>query len=249
MGFTVIIPSRYASTRLPGKPLLDIVGRPMIAHVVDQALRSKADRVIVATDDQRIENALTSLNCTVCMTRQDHQSGSDRLAEVIDKLSIADDEIVVNVQGDEPLIPPKLIDQVAERLASSQGADMSTAAHKIESIDDFNNPNVVKLVIDQAGKALYFSRSAIPHKVDDFASTRPIAWHHIGIYAYSAKFVTGYAQLLPSALERSESLEQLRVLDNGGMITVQTIDYPSGFGVDTSEDLERARAHYQNLNQ
>jgi 3-deoxy-manno-octulosonate cytidylyltransferase (CMP-KDO synthetase) len=239
MSFIVIIPSRYASTRLPGKPLVDIAGKPLIAHVVARANESNASRVVVATDDQRIANALTNNHCEVCMTRSDHVSGSDRLAEVVDTLKVDDQEIIVNVQGDEPLIPPKLINQVADSLYQARFAAMSTAAHKISSEADFSDPNVVKVVSDQTGKALYFSRAAIPYTrgADSYD-----AWHHIGIYAYRAEFLKRYHQLRPSYLEQGESLEQLRVLDNGEVIIVEKVNYDAGIGVDTLEDLQRVRA-------
>ena len=243
MSFIVIIPSRYASTRLPGKPLVDIAGKPLIEHVVDRANESNAKRVIVATDDQRIVDALQGVDCEVIMTRVDHLSGSDRLAEVLDTLNIKDQEIVVNVQGDEPLIPAKLINQVADYLSKSSQAVMSTAAHKIASDTDLENPNVVKVVIDQTGKALYFSRAAIPFSRDNTPIT---AWHHIGIYAYRAEFLKRYSKLKPSALEQTESLEQLRVMDNGETIMVQTIDYDAGVGVDTPEDLDLMRTRLTN---
>ena len=239
MSFVAIIPSRYASTRLPGKPLADLAGMPLIRHVVDRANESDASRVIVATDDQRIAEALATADCEICMTRVDHQSGSDRLVEVVETLAIDDHEIVVNVQGDEPLIPPRLIDQVAQALLQAPQAAMSTAAQKITSQSDFHDPNVVKVVIDQAGQALYFSRAAIPFARD---SAVVEAWHHIGIYAYRAEFLKRYSKLKPSALEQSESLEQLRVIDNGETIIVQTIDYDAGIGVDTPDDLARAEA-------
>ncbi len=242
MSFTVIIPSRYASTRLPGKPLVDITGKPLVEHVVDRANESNASRVIVATDDQRIADALEEVACEVCMTRVDHLSGSDRLVEVLTRLDIDEDEIIVNVQGDEPLIPAILINQVADYLSNSPHAVMSTAAHKITSDADFKNPNIVKVVIDQTGRALYFSRSAIPFTRDNsLTQTSTQAWHHIGVYAYRAEFLKRYSKLKPSALEQSESLEQLRVMDNGETIMVQTIDYDAGIGVDTPEDLELVR--------
>lgn len=240
MSFIVIIPARFASTRLPGKPLADIGGKPLIAHVVDRARESLADRVIVATDDQRIADALADVECEVCMTRSDHQSGSDRLAEVVEQLSIADDQIIVNVQGDEPAIPPRLINEVADVLRNAPQAVMSTAAHAIKSAEDFVNPNVVKVVIDQTGKALYFSRAPIPHSAGG-EGDHSGAWHHVGIYAYRAEFLKRYTGLNPSALETRESLEQLRVMDNGEQIMVQKIDYDAGVGVDTAEDLEQAR--------
>ncbi len=240
MNFTVIIPSRYASTRLPAKALADIGGRPLIAHVVDRANESSASRVIVATDDQRIADALNSSHCEVCLTREDHISGSDRLAEVVNTLAINDDEIIVNVQGDEPAIPARLINEVATSLGQAPQAVMSTAAHRIKTVADFNNPNVVKVVFDQSGCALYFSRSPIPYsKVSSEIGAD--AWHHIGIYAYRAEFLKRYHTLTASKLELAESLEQLRVMDNGESIMVHRIDYPAGVGVDTAEDLAVAR--------
>ena len=238
MKFTVVIPSRYASSRLPGKPLLDIAGKPMITHVVDQAIKSQADRVIVATDDERIQNMLSDANCEVCMTQENHLSGSDRLAEVVDVLGFSDDDIIVNVQGDEPMVPPQLIDQVAALLDKQSDCVMSTAAHLIEDAEDIDNPNVVKVVFDRQGKALYFSRSAIPFDRDGEGRE---AWRHIGIYAYRAGFLKRYQQLQASPLEQSEKLEQLRVMDNGESIVVQTIDYDVGIGVDTQSDLDHVR--------
>lgn len=238
MAFTVVIPARYASTRLPGKALADIAGRPMIAHVVDRARESSAARVIVATDDQRIADAVSQLDCEVCLTRANHESGSDRLAEVVQNLAFDDDEIIVNVQGDEPLIPGKLIDQVAAALNLAGDAVMSTAAKAIEEESDIDNPNLVKVVFSRTGRALYFSRAPIPFARDGRYAN---AWHHIGIYAYRASFLRRYDQLVRSELERTESLEQLRVLDNGDSIMVETVDYDTGVGVDTIDDLERVR--------
>jgi 3-deoxy-manno-octulosonate cytidylyltransferase (CMP-KDO synthetase) len=238
MAFTVVIPARFASSRLPGKALADIGGRPMIAHVVDRARESSATRIIVATDDQRIFDAVRELNCEVCMTKATHESGSDRLAEVVERLAFEDDEIIVNVQGDEPLIPGKLIDQVAAALGVAGDAVMSTAAKAIEDESDIINPNVVKVAFSQAGNALYFSRAPIPFARD---SRYTNAWHHIGIYAYRASFLKRYHQLRPSELELTECLEQLRVLDNGDSIKVETVDYDTGIGVDTVKDLERVR--------
>lgn len=239
MSFSVVIPARFASTRLPGKALADIAGKPMIAHVVDRAKESSARRVIVATDDQRIADALQGLDCEVCMTRSDHVSGSDRLAEVVTALDLAHDEIVVNVQGDEPLVPGRLIDQVAAALQVSGDAVMSTAARKIHDPQQINDPNVVKVVFTRTGKALYFSRAAIPFVRDGGSFD---CWHHIGIYAYRAGFLRRYPEIVSSALEQAESLEQLRVLDNGDTIMVETVDYETGIGVDTQADLERVRA-------
>ena len=236
MSFTVIIPARYASSRLPGKALVDILGKPMIAHVVDRARESSASRVIVATDDQRIADAVSALDCEVCMTRADHLSGSDRLAEVVKKLNIEDQEIVVNVQGDEPLIPGKLIDQVAKALEVAGDAVMSTAASAIDNQSDIENSNIVKVVFNRSGRALYFSRAPIPYARDQRVAN---AWHHIGIYAYRGSFLKRYDQLSVSAMEQTENLEQLRVLDNGDSIMVETVDYDTGIGVDTAQDLMR----------
>lgn len=242
MAFTVVIPARYASTRLPGKILADIGGKPMIAHVVDRANESSTHRVIVATDDARIAEAVKDSVCEVCMTRKDHLSGSDRLAEVVQTLEIDDDEIIVNVQGDEPLVPGKLIDQVAASLEIAGDAVMSTAAKQITDQASISDSNVVKVVFARTGQALYFSRAPIPYSRGQDISD---AWHHIGIYAYRAGFLKRYHHLVPSDLERIESLEQLRVLDNGDQIMVETVDYNTGIGVDTADDLERVRALFK----
>ena len=253
--YIVVIPARYASTRLPGKLLAEIAGKPLIAHVVERAQQSAAQRVIVATDDQRIAAVLQDATCEVCLTHSEHKSGSDRLAEVMEKLTIDDDTVVVNVQGDEPLIPPQLIDQVAAKLNASPQAVMATAAHPITTVEDFRDPNVVKVVFDQQGKALYFSRASIPYDIKPYIrepqetgqgetgqyEDQAIAWHHIGIYAYRAEFLKRYNLLQPSALEESESLEQLRVMDNGESIMVEPVDYDAGFGVDSEQDLQRVR--------
>ncbi len=238
MAFTVVIPARYASTRLPNKAVLDIAGKPMVAHVVDRANESSAHRVIVATDDQRIADAVKGLDCDVCMTRVDHESGSDRIAEVVGKFELADDEIIVNVQGDEPMIPGQLINKVAQSIANAPAAAMSTAAMKIACDEDLQNPNVVKVVFNHRGEAMYFSRAAIPFARDD-ASVE--AFRHIGIYAYRGEFLKRYYRLPASAVEQSEKLEQLRVLDNGDKIMVEVVDDGTGVGVDTQEDLDKVR--------
>lgn len=248
MSFNVVIPARYASTRLPGKALAEIAGLPMIAHVVARANESQAKRVIVATDDERIADALSSVHqasllCEVCMTRDDHQSGSDRLAEVVTKLGIDDEEIIVNVQGDEPLIPGQLINQVAQSLTLAEQAVMSTAARKITDAKAIDDPNVVKVVFNHLGHALYFSRAPIPFARDQRLAD---AWHHIGIYGYRAEFLKRYHLLTPSLIEQTESLEQLRVLDNGEHIVVETVDYETGIGVDTPQDLDAVRRLFEN---
>lgn len=246
MSYVVVIPARLASSRLAGKMLLDIAGKPLITHVVDRANESNAKRVVVATDHQSIADALVDADCEVCMTRTDHMSGSERLAEVVQLLEIDDQEIIVNVQGDEPLVPGKLIDLVASSLELAGDAVMSTAAKPISDPADLDNPNVVKVVFARTGKALYFSRAAIPYSVkssatDSVKQGSAQAWHHIGIYGYRAGFLRNYHKLVLSALEQSERLEQLRVLDNGDTIMVETVDYDVGLGVDTQADLDFVR--------
>ncbi|MGO1191594.1 3-deoxy-manno-octulosonate cytidylyltransferase [Vibrio casei] len=244
MSFTVIIPSRYQSSRLPGKPLADIAGKPMVQWVYEQAKQAGADRVIVATDDVRIQTAVESFGGEVCMTSPDHQSGTERLAEVIKKMSIADDHIIVNVQGDEPLIPPSIIKQVAENLANST-APMATLGVSIDEPQEVFNPNSVKVVTDKDGYALYFSRASIPWDRDAWASDnktiRQPLMRHIGIYAYRAGFINTYIGWQPSALEQIESLEQLRVLWYGEKIHVALANEAPAAGVDTPEDLETVR--------
>jgi len=244
----IIIPARFASTRLPGKPLLDIAGKPMIERVHDCARASGAARVVIATDDERIAEAVRKFGGEICMTRADHVSGTDRLAEAIEKLDIPDEEIVVNLQGDEPLMPPQLIRAVAELLAAHPDTVMATAAHVITGREDFLNTNVVKVVTDQSGHALYFSRAPIPWPRDAMQSGNSAsvkAFRHIGLYAYRAGFVSRYAAWPVSSLEAVESLEQLRVLWHGEKIAVVEADEAPASGVDTPEDLERVRKHFQ----
>lgn len=249
MSFVVVIPARYASTRLPGKPLADIHGKPMVQHVVEKALQSGADRVIVATDDERVQQALAACagqaGFEVCMTSKDHQSGTERLAEVCRHYGFATDTIVVNVQGDEPLIPPVIIRQVADNLAAAT-APMATLSVPIQDAAEVFNPNAVKVVTDQEGYALYFSRASIPWDRDRFAGNREqIGDHyqrHIGIYAYRAGFIQRYVDWAPSLLEQIEALEQLRVLWYGEKIHVaQALEAPP-VGVDTQADLDKVRA-------
>lgn len=243
MSFTVVIPARYQSTRLPGKPLADIAGKPMVQWVYEQAMQAGADRVIVATDDARVEQAVNAFGGTVCMTSPDHQSGTERLAEVVKRMSIEDDHIIVNVQGDEPLIPPSIIRQVADNLAASQ-APMATLAVEISDAEEVFNPNAVKVVIDKDGYALYFSRASIPWDRDNFANDKTIVqplMRHIGIYAYRAGFINTYIHWQPSQLEKIESLEQLRVLWYGEKIHVAVALEAPPAGVDTPEDLEAVR--------
>ena len=246
MSFTVIIPARYASSRLPRKPLADIAGKPMIQHVWEKAQQAGANRVIIATDHEEIEQVAKTFGAEVCMTSTEHNSGTERLAEVIEKMAIADDEIIVNVQGDEPLIPPVIIQQVAQNLAENQ-VNMATLAVKLETKEELFNPNCVKVVTDQKGIALYFSRAAIPFARDYFAdcndafvASQPYL-RHIGIYAYRAKFVNQYICWQPTVLEKLESLEQLRALWYGEKIHVELAKEAPQVGVDTLEDLERVR--------
>ncbi|MBW8368429.1 MAG: 3-deoxy-manno-octulosonate cytidylyltransferase [Arenimonas sp.] len=246
LDFIVAIPARYGATRLPGKPLRLIAGTPMVVHVARRALAAGARQVVVATDDARIAEALAGESLTLCMTREDHASGTDRLAECADQLGWADDQIVVNLQGDEPFAPPEGIRAVAMALASG-AAPMATLATPIHDSDTLFDPNAVKIVRDQAGLALYFSRAPIPWQRDRFARDRlgaagEGALRHIGIYAYRAGFLRQFAALPPGRLEQLEALEQLRVLEAGYRIAVglTPVDFPPG--VDTEADLARAQA-------
>jgi 3-deoxy-manno-octulosonate cytidylyltransferase (CMP-KDO synthetase) len=249
MNFTVVIPARYASTRLPAKPLKDIAGKPMIQHVYERASESLARRVIIATDDARIESAAKSFGAQVCMTSVNHTSGTDRLQEVVASLGLADDEIVVNVQGDEPLIPAQVINQVAQNLASMKNASMATLSEPIHSLSDFRNPNIVKVVADSEGRALYFSRAPIPWPRDHFANASALnlppgfpAQRHIGIYAYRVGLLHKFVGWQVAPIERLESLEQLRVMWNGHVIHIAEVIAPVPGGVDTEEDLQRIRS-------
>lgn len=246
----VIIPARYASSRLPGKPLLDIAGKPLIQRVYECATASGAPNVVVATDDERIAACVRGFGGRACMTSDRHQSGTDRLAEAIALLRIADDEIVVNLQGDEPRMPPRLLRQVADLLAARIDAVMSTARHAISDYASFTNPNVTKVVCDESGYALYFSRAPIPWPREAMGvdgKNRPAtiqAHRHIGLYAYRAGFVREYAAWPACPIENLEALEQLRVLWAGRRIVVAEADVEPGPGVDTPADLERARAYF-----
>lgn len=245
--FVVVIPARYASSRLPGKPLQLIAGQPMIRHVWQQACKSSAKRVVVATDDPRIVEACQQFGAEVLLTRAEHNSGTDRLAEVAAQLGLSDQDIVVNVQGDEPLIPPVLIDQVAANLAANPQAGIATLAEPIEDVQALFNPNVVKVVSDKSGLALTFSRAPIAWARDAFAVSRerlPAAIpyrRHIGIYAYRAGFLHDFVAWGPCWLEDTECLEQLRALWNGVRIHVADALQSPPAGVDTAEDLARVR--------
>jgi 3-deoxy-manno-octulosonate cytidylyltransferase (CMP-KDO synthetase) len=245
--FVALIPARLASTRLPRKPLADIAGAPMVVHVARQALRSGAGQTVVAADSPEIVDACAAHGVQAVLTRDDHASGSDRLAEACDVLSLADDAIVVNVQGDEPLIEPALIADVAALLQRSPQAAMSTAAHRFAQASEFASPHAVKVVLDGTGHALYFSRAPIPWWRDGYAqgigALPPDApLRHIGLYAYRVGFLRRFPALPPSPLEQLESLEQLRALWHGHRIAVHVTDHAPGPGVDTPEDLERVRA-------
>jgi 3-deoxy-manno-octulosonate cytidylyltransferase (CMP-KDO synthetase) len=247
MRFRVVIPARYASSRLPGKPLADIGGRPMVLHVLDRAMQAGAESVVVATDDARVQQAVEAAGHQALMTSPEHQSGTERLVEVAETLGWDDDTLVVNVQGDEPLIDPALIREAARQLVLHDDAVMATLAHPIHDHADFVNPNVVKVVPDEAGYALYFSRAPIPWPRDAFAEQQAMprelgALRHIGLYAYRAGFLRTYASLAPSPLERHEMLEQLRVLWHGHRISLGVTPSAPAPGVDTPEDLERVRA-------
>ena len=249
MSFTVVIPARLASTRLPNKPLLDIGGAPMVVRVAQRALKSGAERVVVATDSQEVIEKCADFGITAVLTRADHPSGSDRLAEACGILGLSDDALVVNVQGDEPLIDPSLIDAVALLLSARPDCAISTAAHAIEELDDLLNPNVVKVVLDSRQTALYFSRSPIPC-ARDFAgqawwksgsSSLPKPLRHVGIYAYRVGFLELFLKLPQAPMEQLESLEQLRALWHDHRIAVHITDSAPGIGVDTPEDLIQVR--------
>lgn len=249
-GFLVIVPARRNSTRLPGKMLADIGGKPMVVRVAERARLSGARRVMVATDDRDIAAAVRAAGVDCCLTSPDHPSGTDRLAEAAAQLGLGADEIVVNVQGDEPLIDPELVAGVAGLLADRPAASIATAAHPIDSAAQFFDPNVVKVVCDELGFAAYFSRAPIPWARDAFGngSARPTvlpeglpALRHVGIYAYRAGFLKAYQSLAPTAAERAEALEQLRALGHGHRIAVLRWERPVAAGVDTAADLERVR--------
>lgn len=247
MGFHVLIPARLASTRLPDKPLADIGGVPMIVRVARRAAQSKAASVVVAADDERIVAACREHGVEALLTAREHDSGSDRLAEACAMLGLDGDDLVVNVQGDEPMLPPALVDAVADLLATRSDCVMSTAAHAIEDPAEFESSHVVKVVVDAAGRALYFSRAPIPWPRDARAAgsdgtVAAAPLRHVGLYAYRAGFLRRFPLLARSPLEDIERLEQLRVLWHGERIAVHVADGHAGIGVDTPEDLARARA-------
>ena len=247
MSFRIIIPARYASSRLPGKPLLEIGGKPMLQHVYEKAVQSGAASVVIATDDERIRERAENFGAQVCMTAPEHRSGSERLAEAAKQLGYADQDVVVNLQGDEPLMPPALVQQVAQNLLGQSQADMSTLCTPIHSAGELFDPSAVKVVMDSAGYALYFSRAVIPWDRDAFAAETgrlppgAVHYRHLGLYAYRVGFLKRYVALMPCELEQRESLEQLRVLWHGGRIHVGVAGALPGPGVDTPADLERIR--------
>ena len=248
--YTVIVPARLASTRLPNKPLADIHGLPMVVRVAQRAALSNASQVVVAADSIEIVQACQAHGVRAMLTQVDHPSGSDRLAEASALLGLKPHDVVVNVQGDEPLINPELINQVAELLVQRPSASMSTAAHEIHELAEFTNPNVVKVVIDQTQLALYFSRAPIPWWRDGFAKgiqtlPQPAPLRHIGIYAYRVGFLQSFPTLPSAPIETGEALEQLRALWHGHKIAVHITPDVPGPGVDTPEDLERVRALYK----
>ncbi len=248
--FKAVVPARHASTRLPGKPLLDLGGKPMAVRVAERAVQSGAEEVWVATDHADVVGAVEKHGLSVLLTRTDHPTGTDRLAEVVEKLGWSDETIVVNVQGDEPLIDPGLVAQTASQLAES-GADIATVAHPIKNPADFFASNVVKVVCKANGDAMYFSRATIPFARDHFAQRKDSlpddlpAYRHIGLYAYRARFLRAYARLQPSPLERFEALEQLRALWHGYRISVVVSDHLPMPGVDTPEDAASMQAWFR----
>lgn len=243
--FKVVIPARYGSTRLPGKPLLPIAGKPMIAHVCERAQEAESEAVVVATDDDRIFQEVKKLGIEAVMTRSDHASGTERIAEVARLCGWADDDIIVNLQGDEPLIPPAAIRAAAEALAGQKRAGIATLAAEIREPEEIFNPNAVKVVLDKSGYALYFSRAPIPWERGAFSHTGGIPsghlayLRHIGLYAYTVDFLNRYCQWPPSVLESVESLEQLRILWHGEAVFVKIVNEIPAAGVDTPEDLQR----------
>ena len=254
MTFNVIIPARYASTRFPATPLADIAGKPMVVRVAEQAAKSGAREVIVATDHLDIKRAVEAHGFEAMMTRKDHATGTDRLAEVARKRGYTARHIVVNVQGDEPLIPPALIRSVAASLAAHRQAAIATACHPISSAAEFSNPNVVKVVLDNAGYALYFSRAPIPYARDAFAQNKRAitelppklpAFRHLGIYAYRCGFLAAFKKMRPAPIEQFEALEQLRALAYGHRICVAVTRQAPHPGVDTLDDLKRVLRHYR----
>lgn len=253
MSFIILIPARMKSTRLPEKPLKLIEGKPMIIRVAENARRSTAERIIVATDHEAILDACRTENIECVLTKVDHPTGTDRLSEAVARLNLPDETIVVNVQGDEPLMPTDVIERVADLLSSRPECAMATAAHTINDIESFLNPNVVKVELDGFGNAMTFSRAPIPWPRDAFRENKTSlpkefqALHHLGLYAYRAKFLKQFPSLPQAPIETAESLEQLRAMYHGEKIAVLVLDKALPAGVDTEEDLERVREIYRSL--
>jgi 3-deoxy-manno-octulosonate cytidylyltransferase (CMP-KDO synthetase) len=248
----IVIPARYQSSRLPGKPLLDIAGKPMIQHVYERAMEAKSDGVIIATDDEKIANCASEFGAKVCLTSKLHQSGTERISEVIDKLNFLDDDIVINIQGDEPLIPSAIINQVAENLQQRKTLKMATLCEPIKTVEELFDLNINKVTMDAEGYAIYFSHAPIPWCRDEFSKVKKklpedfIYYRHIGIYAYRTGFVKQYVKWGSSPLEKIEVLEQLRVLWHGERIHVAVAKESPGPGIDTKTDLELIRSEYKN---
>jgi len=238
--YHIIIPARYASTRLPGKSLLEIKGKPLIQHVFETALNTQAKNIVIATDNDEIKSVAETFGANVVMTSEKHESGTDRIAEVASYLKLADDEVIVNLQGDEYGLPVSLIEQVATNLYNNPQHQMATLCESITTTEDYTNPNIVKVVFDKNNTALYFSRSPIPS--DRKGGLPKEAYRHIGLYAYRAGYLQTFTALPPCQLEQTEALEQLRVLHDGGKIHVEVAVDEAGIGIDTSEDLTLARA-------
>jgi len=238
MNYSIIIPARYASTRFPGKPLAMLREKTILHHVYERAIESSAIQVIIATDDERIRETAEGFGATVCMTSPEHSSGTERLAEVVDQCHIEDESVIVNLQGDEPFITPTSLDQVASLLLQAPDHGMSTLCHVIDDPDEVADPHIVKVVLDAAGDALYFSRAPIPWDRDRHGGMP--YYRHIGLYAYTAEFLREYITLAPCALEKTEALEQLRVLYYGRKIKVGISEEETAIGIDTPEDLQKA---------
>lgn len=252
IAFNVVIPARHASTRLPGKPLLHIAGKPMVVRVAEQAAKSGAQQIWIATDHHAIAGVVHEHGFKACLTSDSHVSGTDRIAEVVERQAWPDDTIVVNVQGDEPLIPPQLIRAVAQHLHDHPECAIATACHSIHDEAAMRNPNIVKTVLDKNGNAMYFSRAPIPYPRDAFAAKDSLpadlpVLRHIGIYAYRASFLRAYGQLSPAIIEQYESLEQLRALYHGYKIGVVITDEAPPAGVDTEQDLQTAREIFESM--
>lgn len=247
MSYTVIIPARYSSVRFPGKPLVDLAGKPMLQRTFECADNSAARRVIIATDDERIAALAHKIGAEVCMTSSRHESGSERLAEAVDIYAMGDEQVVVNLQGDEPFMPVECLNQVAGLLESDRNCNMATLCRPLPEKTDIDNPNIVKLVADRYGYAMYFSRAPVPWSRNKAATMTANCFRHIGLYAYTAGFLRRYVEMPACELESTEALEQLRVLWNGEKIKVGITELDTGIGIDAPEDISRAESYIRNL--